>query len=142
MLEAMIPCASPWRAGYAQLIAWIGEHAPGPRSVVSIEGTRSYGAGLSRAITAAGPVVIECEQPHRQARRGKDKSDPIDAHLAVLTALPRLRHVQQRRATSYGNAGTTVASSQPNLCHDIVLARNTAGRRPGANTTVVGVSGR
>jgi hypothetical protein len=31
--------------------------------------------------------VIECEQPTRKTRRGKGKSDPIDAHLAVLTAL-------------------------------------------------------
>ena len=28
-----------------------------------------------------------CEQPHRKARRGEGKSDPIDAHLAVLSAL-------------------------------------------------------
>ncbi|MFI7680610.1 IS110 family transposase [Actinophytocola sp. NPDC049390] len=74
-------------SGYAQLLAWIGEHAPGPRWVASIEGTRSYGAGLARALTATGILVVECEQPNRKARRGKGKSDPIDAHLAVLTAL-------------------------------------------------------
>jgi hypothetical protein len=74
-------------AGFAQLLGWIAGHAPGPRLVVSIEGTRSYGAGLARALAAAGLVVIECEQPARKARRGKGKSDSIDAHLAVLTAL-------------------------------------------------------
>lgn len=74
-------------AGYAQLLAWIADHAPGPRLVVCIEGTRSYGSGLARAATAAGLMVIECEQPTRKTRRGKGKSDPIDAHLAVLTAL-------------------------------------------------------
>jgi hypothetical protein len=74
-------------AGYAQLIAWIGDHAPGPRLVVSIKGTRSYGAGLSRALIAAGLVVVECEQPHRETRRGTGKSDSIDAHLAVLSTL-------------------------------------------------------
>jgi transposase len=31
--------------------------------------------------------VLECEQPSRKQRRGKGKSDPIDAHLAVLAAL-------------------------------------------------------
>ncbi|HEV2450983.1 MAG TPA: hypothetical protein VGS62_03555 [Streptosporangiaceae bacterium] len=31
--------------------------------------------------------MIECEQPTRKTRRGKGKSGPIDAHLAVLTAL-------------------------------------------------------
>jgi len=74
-------------AGYAELLAWIIDHAPGPRLAVSIEGTRSYGVGLARAATAAGLLVVECEQPNRKARRGKGKSDPIDAHLAVLAAL-------------------------------------------------------
>src|SRR5436309_4708234 len=74
-------------AGYAQLLAWALDHAPGPRLVICIEGTRSYGAGLARAAATAGLTVIECEQPTRKTRRGKGKSDPIDAHLAVLTAL-------------------------------------------------------
>lgn len=74
-------------AGYAELLSWARGHAPGPRLAACIEGTRSYGAGLSRAAAAAGLAVIECEQPTRKTRRGKGKSDPIDAHLAVLTAL-------------------------------------------------------
>jgi transposase len=74
-------------AGYAHLLAWVSEHAPGSRLAICIEGTRSYGAGLARAAAAAGLPVIECEQPSRKTRRGKGKSDPIDAHLAVLTAL-------------------------------------------------------
>jgi len=74
-------------SGFAELLAWIVDHAPGPRVVVSIEGTRSFGVGLARAVAAAGLTVIECEQPNHKARRGKGKSDPIDAHLAVLAAL-------------------------------------------------------
>ena len=74
-------------AGHAEALAWIFEHAPGPRLVLSIEGTRSYGAGLARAANAAGITVIEAEQPTRQTRRGRGKSDPMDAHLAVLYAL-------------------------------------------------------
>ena len=54
---------------------------------MSIEGSRSYGIGLARALAGAGLLVIECEQPGRKQRRGKGKSDPIDAHLAVLAAL-------------------------------------------------------
>src|SRR3954464_4431769 len=73
--------------GYAEALGWIAEHAPGPRVVVAVEGTRSYGAGLARALTEAGLTVIECKQPTRSSRRGKGKSDAIDAHLAVLTAL-------------------------------------------------------
>jgi transposase len=53
-------------AGFAELLAWIIDHAPGPRLAVSIEGTRSYGVGLARAAHAAGLLVIECEQPSRR----------------------------------------------------------------------------
>jgi hypothetical protein len=60
---------------------------PRPAAVISIEASRSYGAGLARAATAAGLTVIECEQPTRTTRRGKGKSDSIDAHVAVLTVL-------------------------------------------------------
>ncbi len=74
-------------AGCARLLDWAAAHAPGPRVAACIEGTRSYGAGLARAAAAAGLTVIECEQPTRRARRGRGKSDPLDAHLAVLTAL-------------------------------------------------------
>jgi len=77
--------------GYAALLTFIAEHAPGPagqaRLAVSIEGTRSYGVGVARAVTAAGLAVIEAEQPTRKARRGRGKSDPIDAHLAATYAL-------------------------------------------------------
>jgi transposase len=74
-------------AGFAELLAAIADQAPGPRVAVCIEGSRSYGIGLARALAAAGLLVIECEQPSRRQRRGKGKSDPIDAHLAVLAAL-------------------------------------------------------
>ena len=40
--------------GYADAVAWIAENAPGPRVIVGLEGTRSYGVGLSRALQAAG----------------------------------------------------------------------------------------
>src|SRR5579884_144238 len=70
--------------GYAEAIAWIAEHAPGPRVVVGLEGTRSYGIGLARAIAAAGLPLVEVERPKREQRRGRGKSDPIDAHHAAL----------------------------------------------------------
>src|SRR4051794_11921957 len=73
--------------GFTRLLTAIAELGPGPRVAVSLEGSRSYGIGLARALTAAGLLIIECEQPVRRQRRGKGKSDPIDAHLAVLAAL-------------------------------------------------------
>jgi transposase len=74
-------------AGFAQLLSWINKSAPGPKVLVAVEGTRSYGIGLTRALATAGLQVVECEQPARKDRRGRGKSDAIDAHLAVLFAL-------------------------------------------------------
>ena len=33
--------------GSTEALAWIGENAPGPRVLVALEGTRSYGIGSS-----------------------------------------------------------------------------------------------
>ncbi len=74
-------------AGFAELVAWIARHAPGARIAAAVEGTRSYGIGVARALAAAGITVLECEQPRRGQRRGTGKSDRIDAHLAALSAL-------------------------------------------------------
>ena len=63
-------------AGYAQLLSWALKHAPGPRLVISIEGTRSYGAGLARAAAAAGLRLIECEQPTRPNAPGPRQVRP------------------------------------------------------------------
>lgn len=72
--------------GFAAAIAWIADHAPGPRLAIGLEGTRSYGIGLARALRAAGLAVLEVERPRRAERR-RGKSDPIDAHLAALQVL-------------------------------------------------------
>ena len=73
-------------SGFAEAVEWIAGHAPGPRVIVGLEGTRSYGVGLSRALQAAGLLVVEVERPRRADRR-RGKSDPIDAHLAALHVL-------------------------------------------------------
>src|SRR5664279_4146920 len=58
------------------------------RRVSTEAGTvHSYGIGLCRALQAAGLEVVEAEQPKKAQRRGRGKSDPIDAHLAALTVL-------------------------------------------------------
>jgi hypothetical protein len=132
-------------AGYAELLAWIFQHAPGPRLAVSIEGTRSYGAGLARAVAAAGVVVIECEQPHRKHRRGKGKSDPIDAHLAVLTALrldadrlPTPRADGDREALrillSARQELTTTSTGQTNRLRALLLSGDDADRQTARGT--------
>jgi transposase len=73
--------------GFAEAIGWIADHAPGPRIVVGLEGTRSYGIGRARAAAAAGLVVTEVPAPRRGDRRGRGKTDPMDAHLAAVQLL-------------------------------------------------------
>ena len=118
---------------------------PGPRVAVCIEGSRSYGIGLARALAAAGLLVIECEQPSRKQRRGKGKSDPIDAHLAVLTALrldanrlPVPRADGDREALRILLVArqeiTVAATAQGGRLRALLLAGDDTGRRAARTT--------
>ena len=60
----------------------------GPRAW-AIEGTNSYGAGLTRFLPERGEWVIELDRPNRTARRGGKKSDPLDAVRSAREALAR-----------------------------------------------------
>jgi transposase len=71
-------------AGYACLLGWLGGF--GTVSLVGIEGTGSYGAGLARHIAAAGIRVVEVDRSDRQDRRRAGKSDPLDAVSAARAA--------------------------------------------------------
>jgi transposase len=71
-------------AGYARLLGWLGGF--GTVCLVGIEGTGSYGAGLSRHVTAAGVRVVEVDRSDRQDRRRQGKSDPLDAVSAARAA--------------------------------------------------------
>src|SRR5690606_24875332 len=54
-------------AGYRALMAWIATF--GSVTLVGVEGTGAYGAGLARALTAAGYEVVEVDRPDRKTRR-------------------------------------------------------------------------
>ena len=72
-------------AGLAALVAFVRSHGTVIR--VGVEGTGSYGAGLSRYLRDEGFTVVEVIRPNRQVRRMRGKSDPIDAYEAARTAL-------------------------------------------------------
>jgi len=91
-------------AGYQALHSWLEEH--GAVDAVGIEGTGTYGAGLTRRLSAAGLAVREVNRPDRAARRMHGKSDPLDAEAAAraviagrATGLPKSRdgHVEAIR---------------------------------------------
>src|SRR5215217_7779502 len=70
-------------AGYAELLGW-ARHL-GPINDWGIEGTGSFGAGLTRFLHRHGQVVVEVNRPDRAARRRRGKSDPLDAEAAART---------------------------------------------------------
>ncbi len=73
------------RSGYRQMLAWAGEF--GIVDQVGIEGTGSYGAGLTRFLRAEGVAVVEVNRPDRRVRRHKGKSDLVDAEAAARAVL-------------------------------------------------------
>ena len=73
------------RVGYRQLVSWLRSH--GELTLVGVEGTGSYGVGLSRYLTRAGVKVVEVDRPNRQTRHRQGKSDPVDAVAAARAAL-------------------------------------------------------
>lgn len=73
------------RAGYAAAIRFLTSLGQVER--IGIEGTASYGAGFTRAVTAAGICVVEVTRAVKSTRRLKGKSDPLDAYSAARTAL-------------------------------------------------------
>ena len=71
--------------GYRQLVAFVTGF--GTVQTVGVEGTNSYGAGLSRHLRQAGLEVQEVIRPKRPVRRLRGKSDPIDAYAAAAAVL-------------------------------------------------------
>jgi transposase len=71
--------------GYQALLDWM--QSAGSIDRVGVEGTGSWGAGLSRFLQRSGVAVIEVNRPNRQNRRLRGKSDTIDAIAAARAVL-------------------------------------------------------
>ena len=73
---------------YERLLSWA--EGFGPLRCVGVEGTSSYGAGLTRHLRARGIEVLEVERPERRRRSSRgnlQKSDPSDAEAAARAVL-------------------------------------------------------
>jgi transposase len=99
--------------GYASLADWMD--GLGTVRACGIEGTGSYGAGVTSFLRRRGCRVIEVNRPDRRLRRLQGKSDPLDAENAaravlggLATAIPKqadgtvemLRHLKRTRDTA------------------------------------------
>nr|WP_240141545.1 IS110 family transposase [Nitrosomonas sp. HPC101] len=72
-------------AGYLQLLSWA--RSLGCLRRAGIEGTGTYGAGLTRLLRDQKIEVVEVNRPDRAARRSRGKSDPVDAENAARAVL-------------------------------------------------------
>ena len=82
-------------SGARRMLAFARRHAP-DRRVWAIEGTGSYGAGLTTYLLEQGEWVVEIDRPKRPARKNGAKSDALDAIRAAREALSR-EHLAQPR---------------------------------------------
>ena len=86
------------RDGYRRIETWA--RAFGPVRAFGIEGTGSYGAGLSRALREAGHRVLEVNRPDRSARRRHGKDDTLDAEAAARAVLGGQATAEPKSGTS------------------------------------------
>jgi transposase len=86
LLEASISADSD---GYAEALQLAARHAAGRRAF-AIEGTASYGAGLSRFLLEHDELVFEVGRPRRERRSG-GKTDALDAIRAARSVLAQKR---------------------------------------------------
>jgi len=71
--------------GFESLLGWLTGFGSVVR--VGVEGTGSWGVGLSRFLADHHVMVVEVDRPNRQKRRKVGKSDPTDAVSAARAAL-------------------------------------------------------
>ena len=75
--------------GYAAMLAWARRTAGDASLRWAIEGTRHYGLGLARHLTAADQQVEEIDAARHVGKRRAGKSDAIDAVRAARELLAR-----------------------------------------------------
>jgi transposase len=81
-------------AGYGRALELACRHADGRRAF-AVEGSGSFGAGLTRFLTARGEDVFEVGRLRRERRAG-GKSDPLDAIRAARVVLAQKRPARPR----------------------------------------------
>jgi transposase len=80
--------------GYARALELAREHAPGRRAF-AVEGTGSFGAGLTRFLAGHDERVLEVGRLRRERRSG-GKTDALDAIRAARSVLAQTRPAEPR----------------------------------------------
>lgn len=89
-------------AGVDELIDFVDEHTEATERAFVVEGTGSYGAGITRRLQHAGEWVIEFDHPTTRPAKDGAKTDGLDAIRAARETLgrthlgePRARHARE-----------------------------------------------
>jgi transposase len=82
--------------GYTRLLDWARNL--GEPTMAGIEGTGSWGVGLTRFLRAQGVRVIEVNRPDRATRRRRGKTDTVDAEAAARATLSGQANVTPKSA--------------------------------------------
>src|SRR4051812_28579065 len=107
------------RAGYTLLIDWAA--GLGRKLTFAIEGTGSYGAGLTAAVRRRDIGVIEVLRTDRRDRRLRGKNDTIDAENAARAVLGG-----QATAVPKTNDGVVEMLRQIKVAKDVAVKARTA----------------
>jgi transposase len=91
VFETSVPADS---GGYAETLRVAEQHAPGRRAF-AVEGTGSFGAGLTRFLSGHGERVFEVGRLRRERRSG-GKTDALDAVRAARSVLGQKRASKPR----------------------------------------------
>ncbi len=91
VLETTVAASSD---GYAQALKLVEVHASGRRAF-AVEGTGSFGAGLTRFLSCRGERVLEVSRLRRERRSG-GKTDALDAIRAARSVLGQERPATPR----------------------------------------------
>lgn len=111
-------------ADYARAVEWANIHTSGHR-VWAIEGTGSYGAGLTRYLYGVDEWPVEVERPSRPKKQRADKDDSIDARRAAREALGA--DIDQVVQPKHGETRETLAvlmATRDGAVHAATAAKN------------------
>ena len=109
-------------AGYQALVEWARSF--GEARSVGIEGTGSYGAGLTSFVRRQGIKVVECNQSDRRKRRRDGKTDTLDAETAARSVLAGIATAVPKHAD--GSADPKHADGSAEIVRQSNIAKDTA----------------
>jgi transposase len=112
-------------SGYAALVEWLASF--GAVVLIGVEGTGSYGAGLTRYLQALGIAVVEVDRPNRQRRRRSGKSDTHDAISAARAAFAGDALGEAKTRMLDELLSSLVAQAAPELVERVGVGTDTAG---------------